>query len=142
MMSSALSDRESPRYLERRSMKITALAPANIAVIKYWGRKDDKLRLPANSSISINLSGISTVTTVQFLDGLHEDAISIDGRPVVGVERSRVTAQLDRVRNMAGIHLSAMVESTNNFPKGTGLASSASGFAALSLAASCSAGLS
>lgn len=123
-------------------MKATALAPANIAVIKYWGRKDDKLRLPANSSISINLSGISTVTTVQFLDGLHEDAISIDGRPVVGVERSRVTAQLDRVRNMAGIHLSATVESTNNFPKGTGLASSASGFAALSLAASCSAGLS
>jgi diphosphomevalonate decarboxylase len=123
-------------------MKTTAMAPANIAVIKYWGRKDDSLRLPANNSISINLSGISTVTTVEFLSGSGEDVVSIDGHPVEGVEKSRIVTHLDRVRHMAGHHRSARVESRNNFPKGTGLASSASGFAALSLAASCSAGLS
>ena len=123
-------------------MKTTAMAPANIAVIKYWGRKDDRLRLPANNSISINLSGITTVTSVEFLDGLHDDVVSIDGRAVEKGERNRISAHLDRVRNMAGMRLRAKVESKNNFPKGTGLASSASGFAALSLAASCAAGLS
>lgn len=123
-------------------MKTTATAPANIAVIKYWGRKDDRLRLPANNSISINLSDISTLTSVEFLDGLHDDVVSIDGRALEGGERDRITTHLDRVRNMAGIRLRAKVESKNNFPKGTGLASSASGFAALSLAASCAAGLS
>ncbi len=119
----------------------TAVAPANIALIKYWGKKDAGLRLSANNSISINLSGISTVTTVEFVDGLKEDQISIDREVVTGAEKKRITAHLDRVRRMAGIHLKAKVESKNNFPKGTGLASSASGFAALTLAASSSAGL-
>jgi len=123
-------------------MKSTATAPANIALIKYWGKKDTGLRLPANNSLSINLSGISTVTAVEFVDGLIEDRISIDRWVVTGVENKRITAHLDRIRQMAGIHLRAKVESNNNFPKGTGLASSASGFAALTLAASCSAGLS
>ncbi len=122
-------------------MRATAIAPANIALIKYWGKKDAGLRLPANNSISLNLSGMSTVTAVEFVDGLKEDQISIDRGVVTGVEKKRITAHLDRVRQMAGIHLRAMVESKNNFPKGTGLASSASGFAALTLAASCSAGL-
>jgi diphosphomevalonate decarboxylase len=113
-------------------MRSTAMAPANIAVIKYWGRKDDALRLPANNSISINLSGISTVTTVEFLNGLREDIVSIDGRAVEGVEKSRIVAQLDRVRQMAGVHLPAKVQSKNNFPKGTGLASSCSAGLSLS----------
>lgn len=120
----------------------TAQAFANIAVIKYWGRKDEALRVPANNSISINLSDISTVTTVEFMSGPGADIIYIDGRPVEEAEQSRISAHLDRIRKMAGIHGSARVESRNNFPKGTGLASSASGFAALSLAASCAAGLS
>lgn len=123
-------------------MKAKALAPANIALIKYWGKKNARLRLPANNSISINLSGISTVTEVEFVGGLKEDHITIDREVVIGVEKSRIIAHLDRIRQMAGIHLQAMVESKNNFPKGTGLASSASGFAALTLAASFSAGLS
>ena len=123
-------------------MKVTARAPSNIAIIKYWGRKDDSLRLPANSSISINLSGIFTVTTVEFRSGLHQDVVSIDGHLVKGVEKNRIIAHIDRVREMAGIHLAARVVSHNNFPTGTGLASSASGFAALTLAASCAAGLS
>jgi diphosphomevalonate decarboxylase len=122
-------------------MRATAIAPANIALIKYWGKKDSRLRLPANDSISINLSGVSTVTAVEFVDTLEEDRFSIDQRVVTGVEKRRVVAHLDRIRQMAGVHLRAKVKSKNNFPKGTGLASSASGFAALSLAASCSAGL-
>jgi diphosphomevalonate decarboxylase len=123
-------------------MRATATAPANIALIKYWGKKDAGLRLPANNSISINLSGITTVTAVEFSDGLGEDRISIDGRLVTGVEHERIVAHLDRIRKMADIRTRATVESRNNFPKGTGMASSASGFAALSLAASCAAGLS
>ena len=65
-------------------MRATAIAPANIALIKYWGKKDAGLRLPANNSISINLSGISTVTAVEFVDGLKEDRISIDRQVVTG----------------------------------------------------------
>ena len=121
--------------------RATAIAPANIALIKYWGKKDAKLRLPTNDSISMNLSAVTTVTAVEFVDGLKEDLVSIDRRSVSGVEKQRIIAHLDRIRRMAGTHLKARVESRNNFPKGTGLASSASGFAALTLAASRSAGL-
>ncbi len=120
----------------------TAQAHPNIALIKYWGKKDARLRLPANGSISFNLSAITTVTTVDFVAGLPEDIVSINRRAVTGDERQRIVEHLDRVRKLAGTELCAKVESKNNFPKGTGLASSASGFAALTLAASCSAGLS
>lgn len=122
-------------------MKATAKAPANIAVIKYWGKKDARLRLPANNSISINLSEVFTITAVEFLTGLRDDRISLDEETAAGDVRTRISAHLDRVRQMAGILLRAQVESKNNFPKGTGLASSASGFAALTLAASSAAGL-
>jgi len=127
--------------LVNRFMRAVATAPANIALIKYWGKKDARLRLPANNSISINLSDITTTTAVEFLNELSDDMISIDNETVTGDEKTRISAHLDRIRRMAGIHLRAKVESKNNFPKGTGLASSASGFAALSLAASTSAGL-
>lgn len=122
-------------------MKITVKAPANIAFIKYWGKKDPNLRLPLNSSISMNLSNVFTLTTVEFLSELDGDEIEMEGERIVGKEAGRIITHLNRVRKLAGIKFKARVKTKNNFPKGTGVASSASGFAALTLAATSAAGL-
>lgn len=121
-------------------MKATAIAPSNIAFTKYWGKKDEELRLPENGSISMCLSNLLTTTTVEFSPDFTKDEIIIDGKQEKDSSK-RVTEHLDRVRKMAGINLKAKVVSENNFPSGTGLSSSASGFAALTLAASKAAGL-
>lgn len=122
-------------------MKATAKAPANIAFIKYWGRKDEVLRLPANNSISMNLSGVFSITTVEFLKGLGADKIEILEESLDGRGKERISCHLDRIRLLAGIKTFAKVVTKNNFPKGTGIASSASGFAALTVAAASAAGL-
>ncbi|MEJ2209809.1 MAG: diphosphomevalonate decarboxylase [Anaerolineae bacterium] len=116
--------------------KATAVANPNIAFIKYWGKAHEALNLPANPSLSMNLAGLTTVTTVEFRPGLAADSVVIDGQPARGQARQRGVAHLDRVRALAGIEGRALVASRNDFPAGTGLASSASAFAALSLAAS------
>ncbi|MCX8008843.1 MAG: diphosphomevalonate decarboxylase, partial [Patescibacteria group bacterium] len=115
-------------------MKATAKAPSNIAFIKYWGRTDEALRLPSNTSISMNLSELTTITTVEFSDAYPSDQVSIDG--VSDKQKTdRVIAHLDRIRSLAGVSKKAKVVSVNSFPSGTGLSSSASGFAALTVAA-------
>jgi diphosphomevalonate decarboxylase len=119
----------------------TALAHPNIAFIKYWGNRDPLLRIPANGSISMNLDGLETRTTVVFDASLAQDRLTLNGQPASEDARQRVSRLLDRVRLMAGIDLYAQVESRNNFPTGAGIASSASAFATLSLAASTAAGL-
>lgn len=121
-------------------MKATATAPSNIAFSKYWGKKDEVLRLPENGSISMCLSNLLTTTTVEFSPSKKEDEVSINGEVEAG-EESRVIKHLDRIRKLANITHFAKVVSNNNFPSGTGLSSSAAGFAALSLAASKAAGL-
>lgn len=121
--------------------KATAVANPNIAFIKYWGKADEALNLPANPSLSMNLAALTTVTTVEFRPGLSADLVTLDGHPAAGAARERVVAHLDRVRAMAGTEWRASVASRNDFPAATGLASSASAFAALSLAAACAAGL-
>ena len=55
----------------------TALAHPNIAFIKYWGNRDDALRLPANGSVSMNLAALHTQTSVSFRDDLREDVLTI-----------------------------------------------------------------
>jgi len=122
-------------------LRATAVACANIAFIKYWGKRDAELNLPANSSLSMNLDKLTTVTTVEFSPEYDDDLIILDGREAQGEARRRIVAHLDRVRRMAGLRDRARVISENSFPTGVGLASSASGFAALSLAASKAAGL-
>jgi diphosphomevalonate decarboxylase len=119
----------------------TALAHPNIALIKYWGNRDNDLRLPANGNISMNLEGLFTRTTVTFSATLEADSLSIGNRPVTGPGLERVSALLDLVRKLGGINERAEVVSENNFPSGTGIASSASAFAALALAASRAAGV-
>ncbi len=118
-----------------------AIAHPNIAFIKYWGDVDPSLHIPANGSISMNLGELFTQTSVSFDPSLQHDQFTLDGRQIQAAGLERVSNFLNRVRKMAGITLCALVDSHNNFPSGTGIASSASGFAALSLAASNAAGL-
>jgi diphosphomevalonate decarboxylase len=119
----------------------TAQACPNIAFIKYWGNLDGTLRIPANGSISMNLEGLETRTTVTFDASLAKDQLTLNGQSASEEARQRVSKFLDRVRTLAGLNSRAKVESRNNFPTGAGIASSASAFAALSLAASAAAGL-
>jgi len=121
--------------------KATATAHPNIAFIKYWGNRDDALRLPANPSLSMNLGELATTTTVVFDEGLEQDELTIDGQPGEEAARVRVSSHLDLVRQRVGIRAAARLVSRNNFPAGVGIASSASGFAALTLAACAAAGL-
>jgi len=121
--------------------KATAQAFPNIALIKYWGNRDPLLRLPANSSLSMNMAGLTTTTTVAFDDSLGEDVVVLGGREQSGAAKDRVVKMLERARAMAGAGANARVESLNNFPAGAGLASSASGFAALAVASAAAAGL-
>jgi diphosphomevalonate decarboxylase len=119
----------------------TSQANPNIAFIKYWGNRDQALRLPSTGSISMNLDGLFTRTTVTFSASLKADSLRISNRPVTGLGLERVSLFLDLVRQMAGMNERAGVVSENNFPSGTGIASSASAFAALALAASRAAGI-
>ena len=121
--------------------KFSAIAHPNIAFIKYWGNRDDALRLPLNGSISMNLSGLESRTTVQFDEALEHDTFELNGEFQSSASLQRVSQFLDYVRSLAGSTSYARVSSTNNFPTGAGIASSASAFAALALAASKAAGL-
>jgi diphosphomevalonate decarboxylase len=113
----------------------TARANANIAFIKYWGNLDDDLRLPVNSSLSMNMDGLYTETTVRWNETLISDQLILNGAEESGKTLQRVSTHLDIIRRRVGINIYAQVESTNNFPMGAGIASSASSFAALTVAA-------
>ncbi len=119
----------------------TAQAHPNIAFIKYWGNRDSGLRIPLNGSISMNLDGLTTRTTVSFQPSLPFDELIINGHEVTGAGLERVSHILDLIRGMANIKDRAEVMTENNFPSSAGIASSASAFAALALAGSKAAGL-
>lgn len=121
--------------------RATAQAHPNIAFIKYWGNRDDQLRLPANPSLSMNLGALRTITTVTFLEEEGSDALILNGIPVEGPARDRVETFLHHVRGMAGFCGRAVVESNTDIPSGAGLASSAAAFAALAVAAAGALGL-
>ena len=121
--------------------KARATARANIALAKYWGKADVALNLPAVPSISLTLDGLVTRTSVRFDRRLESDVVELDGRPATAKEAARVVELLDRVRAAAKASTRAKVVSKNRFPTAAGLASSASGFAALAAAASHAAGL-
>ncbi len=112
-----------------------AVAHPNIAFIKYWGNRDPTLRLPANSSLSMTLGGLATLTRVTFSPEDKADSLLLDGEPAPPAALDRVTEHLDMLRTEAGVDYRAAVESHNDFPLGAGIASSASAFAALTLAA-------
>jgi diphosphomevalonate decarboxylase len=112
-------------------MIVRARACANIALAKYWGKSDVEHNLPAVPSVSLTLDGLVTRTEVALRDGLARDRVALDGRLATEGERARVVRVLDRVRALAGDGRYAEVLSQNHFPTAAGLASSASGFAAL-----------
>jgi diphosphomevalonate decarboxylase len=118
-----------------------AAAHPNIAFIKYWGNQDDDLRIPANGSLSMTLDGLQTQTTVEFDTSLETDQLILNGEPAAGEALARVSTTLDQLRQQADLNTSALVKSENSFPTGTGIASSASAFAALVLAGATALGL-
>lgn len=115
-------------------MKATAITPSNIAFIKYWGKKNYLLNIPMNGSISMNLSNLLTTTTVEFDMKYAADEVILNGKKNPQRTYERIVKHLEKIRNMAGVQTKAKVVSQNNFPESTGLSSSASGFAALTLA--------
>lgn len=122
--------------------RATARANANIAFIKYWGNRDDALRLPSNPSLSMNLDGLFTETTVTWDAGAPSDSLILNDQPDTGPALARVVRHLDALRTRLGLDGHAHVVSANNFPTGAGIASSASSFAALTVAAVAAAGAS
>lgn len=118
----------------------TASANVNVALVKYWGKRDAALNLPATGSISLTLDGLAVEAQVAFGAG-EADAIVIDGHDAQGDEAVRVRAFLDLVRERAGIRERARVVTRSSVPKGIGLASSAAAFASLAVASARAAGL-
>lgn len=124
----------------------TAIAPANIAFIKYWGMRDTAHILPYNGSISMNLDSCLTTTTVTFDPAQNNDEVILtlygqEPQTATGRAYTRVVEHLDRLRALAGATNRARVTSTNNFPADAGIASSAAAFAALTLATTAALGL-
>ena len=120
--------------------KATAVAHPNIALVKYWGKRDERLVLPHQSSLSVTLGQLEVSTTVEF--GVEQDEVTLQGKPAQEKERARVIEMLQRLRERASERLgAARVSSVANFPAAAGLASSAAGFAALAVAVRAAAGL-
>lgn len=120
----------------------TAIAGTNIALVKYWGKRDTALNLPAAGSLSLTLRELGTRTTVRFGAQLGpHDRVRLNGNEADEPTRNRIVSFLDLVRAQAGIQARAEVVTENSVPTAAGLASSASGFAALAVAASRAAGL-
>jgi diphosphomevalonate decarboxylase len=119
----------------------TVRAHANIALAKYWGKADVPRNLPAVPSLSLTLDGMRTTTEVTFLPELLADELVLGGSSEQGKPLARASKLLTEVRGLAGVASFARVRSHNDFPTASGLASSASGFAALALAATRALGL-
>jgi diphosphomevalonate decarboxylase len=117
---------------------VTARANVNVALVKYWGKRDAALNLPATGSISVTLDGLAVDAEVAF--GADPDRFEIDGEPAAGEEQERLAAFLDLVRAECARRDGVRVRTRSNVPRGAGLASSAAAFAALALAATRAAG--
>ncbi|MBI3051979.1 diphosphomevalonate decarboxylase [Candidatus Woesearchaeota archaeon] len=123
-------------------MKARATASPNIALVKYWGKRDSQLKLPLNDSISVTLAGdFQSRTTVEFSEDYAQDSLLLDGVEASEKEMQNSFLVLDYLRKLAAVDFRASVVSQNTFPKGVGIASSSSGYAALAAAASAALGL-
>ncbi|KAI9011415.1 diphosphomevalonate decarboxylase [Gaertneriomyces semiglobifer] len=130
---------------QQQPYEVTVSAPVNIAVIKYWGKRDTAILLPTNSSLSLTLNQdhLRSTTTVRADASFNKDRLWLNGKEE-NVEKNKrmlnVVRELRKVRKaledadeslpkISGLFLHVCSE--NNFPTAAGLASSASGFAAL-----------
>lgn len=121
-------------------MKGSAIAHPIEGLIKYHGLKDETLRIPFHDSISVATSPTASHTTVEF-GRFKKDTASVDGKQLADRELERVVFVVDEVRRRSGLDLKFRMVSKNNFMSNVGLGASASGFAALAVAASKAAGL-
>lgn len=121
-------------------MKAKARAYANIALIKYWGKSDENLSLPNNSSLSLTLDKFYTETEVEFREDLLSDVFYLNNKKD-DITLDKVSKFLDYFRETKGFSTKAIVKSVNYVPTAAGLASSASAFAALAAAANKASGL-
>lgn len=126
--------------LARTHAVALAQAHPNIALIKYWGKRDSALNVPATGSLSVTLDSLWTKTLVRFDSSLSQDELRFNGAEEPRM-LARATACLDLMRARADVAVPASIQTSNNFPTSAGLASSASGFAALVVAASSALGL-
>ena len=110
---------------------VTAIAHPNIALVKYWGNKDNTLRIPAAGSISMNLGDLQTRTKVAISD---RDSFKLNDEEQSGSSVERTFQFLRLFRQFTGSTEHIAIESWNDFPTGAGIASSASAFAALASA--------
>ena len=115
-------------------LKAIAKAHANIAVAKYWGKRNTDQNLPFFDSVSFNVEDLTTETTAVWNEDDFRDALSINGWQVPGHTLGRLTRILNTIRSLTGITKRCILSSQNNFPLSTGLASSASGYAAAAAA--------
>lgn len=115
-------------------MKATAKAHTNIALIKYWGKRNEFLKLPMNNSLSLTLDALATTTTVEFRTDIASDLFYLNDSEVHGEEYNRVSRFLQFIRDYSDQRKYAVVHSVNQVPTAAGFASSASGFAALGAA--------
>jgi diphosphomevalonate decarboxylase len=118
----------------------TAVAHPNVALSKYWGKRGGASHFPAVPSLSVTLSGLTTRTRVRWTRDGSGDRVVLNGRELEGPASARARDLLGRIRSAAGTTEWAHVDTTNDFPTASGLASSASGFAALAWAAAHAAG--
>ena len=118
----------------------TARANVNVALVKYWGKRDATLNLPSTGSISLTLDGLWVESSCAFGSGPADECL-IDGGGEPGDDASRVLHFVDLIRREAGITERARVSTASGVPKGIGLASSAAAFASLAAAVSRAAGL-
>ena len=113
-----------------------ARAYTNIALIKYWGKENQELIIPMNNSLSLTLDAFYTETHVTFSEELIEDQFYLDNQLQDSKATLKVSRFLNVIRDKADCSLRAIVKSQNFVPTAAGLASSASGLAALAGAAS------
>ena len=122
-------------------MKATAVAHPIQGLVKYHGLKKPKQRIPYHDSISVCVQALTTITTVETLDSLKQNEIILNGKELTGKDRERVETVLNKLKSLASFSGSFKVVSENSLKTGKGLGFSASGFAALGLAASKALGL-
>ncbi|HIX35080.1 MAG TPA: diphosphomevalonate decarboxylase [Candidatus Limosilactobacillus merdigallinarum] len=122
-------------------MKATARAHTNIALVKYWGKRDAQLILPQTDSLSLTLDPFYTDTTVEFDPELTQDQLFIDEKAVPADKMGKVERVMDTIRDWKKQSIFARIHSTNHVPISAGLASSASAFAALAAAGAKASGL-
>jgi diphosphomevalonate decarboxylase len=140
-MSSVTTVHDADERSQRAAESAIAVAHPNMALVKYWGKRDESLILPVCGSLSMTLDIFPTTTRVTLTPCAPIDVVIFNGLPAPACVHSRVEKFLDLIRSLAGRSDHALVDTNNTVPTGAGLASSASGFAALAAAASTAYGM-